>query len=44
MVSARGRTDGTWRLGLPLVIDLLTVVILLAFSFVGWRHLARIAA
>ena len=44
MVSARGRTDGTWRLGLPLVIDLLTVVILLAFSFVGWRHLVRIAA
>lgn len=44
MVSARGRTDGARRLGLPLVIDLLTAAILLTFSFVGWRHLARIAA
>ncbi len=44
MVSARGRTDGTWRPGLPLLIDVLTVVVLLVFSFVGWRHLAKVAA
>jgi hypothetical protein len=44
MVSARGRTDGTWRPGLPLLIDVLTVLVLLAFSFVGWRHLSRVAA
>ncbi len=41
MVSARGRTDGTRGPGLPLVIDLLTAAILLAFSFMGWRHLKR---
>jgi hypothetical protein len=44
MVSARGRTDGMWRPGLPLLIDLLTAVVILAFSFLGWRHLARVAA
>ena len=44
MVSARGRTDGTRRPGLPLVIDLLTAAILLAFSFMGWRHLKRAAS
>ena len=44
LVSARGRTDGTRRPGLPLVIDLLTAAILLAFGFVGWRHLKRAAS
>ena len=41
LVSARGRTDGAWRPGLPLVIDLLTAAVLLVFSFMGWRHLKR---
>jgi hypothetical protein len=44
MVSARGRTDGTQRPGLPLVIDLLTAVILLAFGLMGWRHLKETAS
>ena len=44
MVSARGRTDGTWRPGLPLLIDMLTVGVLLAFGLVGWRHLSRVTA
>ena len=44
MVSARGRTDGTRRPGLPLVIDLLTAAILLVFSFMGWRHLKSAAS
>ena len=44
LVSARGRTDGRWRPGMPLVIDLLTAAALLVFSFVGWRHLRRAAS
>ena len=44
LVSARGRTDGTWRPGLPLTIDLLTAAILLASSFMGWRHLRGAAS
>jgi len=43
VVRLRGRVDGRWRPGLPLVVDLLVVSILLAFAFRGWRHLRRIA-
>jgi len=43
MVGFRGRTDGAWRPGLPLVLDLLTLLILMGFSVVGWRHLRRLA-
>ena len=43
MVGFRGRSDGTWRPSVPLVVDLLTVLILLGFSAVGWRHLSGVA-
>ena len=43
MVGFRGRTDGTWRLSVPLVVDLMTVLVLLVFSAVGWRHLSGVA-
>jgi hypothetical protein len=41
IVSFRARADGTWQPGLPLFIDVLTLVILGAFTAVGWRHLRR---
>lgn len=43
MVGFRGRSDGVWRPGLPILIDVLTLTILLAFSIVGWGHLRRVA-
>lgn len=39
LVSLRARTDGAWRPGLPGVLDTLALVVLLAFGFVGARHL-----
>lgn len=33
------RTDGRWEPGLPLVLDILTLLILGSFAFAGWRHL-----
>lgn len=39
VVSFRGRADGTWRPGLPLVLDLGAGLLLLAFAVVGARHL-----
>jgi hypothetical protein len=39
VVSFRGRTDGAWRPGLPLALELLAGSVLLGFSLVGWRHL-----
>ena len=44
MVGFRGRADGTWRPGVPLVVDVLTVLGLLVFAGFGWRHLRRVAA
>lgn len=41
-VAVRGRTDGRWRPGLPWALDLATVLILAAVSFVGWRHLSGV--
>lgn len=43
VVSFRARTDGRWRPGFPLAIDLIALLIFVSFSFVGWRHLSRIA-
>lgn len=39
VVRMRGRSDGARRVGLPLVVDVLTLSLLLAFAFFGWRHL-----
>ncbi|NNF14085.1 MAG: hypothetical protein HKN72_12715 [Gemmatimonadetes bacterium] len=44
IVGFRARTDGTWRPGFPLLVDLLTVLILVTFAAFGWRHLRSIAA
>lgn len=43
MIGFRGRSDGVARPGVPFLVDLVTLVILLAFSFVGWRHLSSVA-
>lgn len=43
LVSMRGRTDGAWRPGLKLVIDLLTSVILVVVLAVGWRRMSEVA-
>lgn len=43
VVSFRARTDGSWRPGFPLLIDVLTVVILTGFAGFGWRHLRDVA-
>jgi len=39
LVGFRARSDGAWRPGLPLALDAVGLVLLLAFSAVGWRHL-----
>lgn len=39
LVSLRARTDGIWRPGLPVVLDGLALVALLAFGLFGVRHL-----
>ena len=39
VVSLRGRSDGAWRPGLPLVLDLMAGVVLVVFGLRGWRHL-----
>lgn len=44
VISFRGRLDGAWRPGVPLLLDLSAAVILLAFSAVGLRHLRAVAA
>lgn len=43
VVGFRGRSDGVRRPGLPLLVDLLTLVILVSFSAFGWRHLRGVA-
>lgn len=43
MLGIRARTDGVWRPGVPLVLDILAGVILLIFVAVGWRHLRAAA-
>jgi hypothetical protein len=44
LVSVRARADGVWRPGLPLGLDLLAMVVLLAFGYQGWIHLRKVAA
>lgn len=44
VVGFRARTDGSWRPGFPLVVDVLTVLILSGFAAFGWRHLRSVAA
>lgn len=43
MVGFRGRSDGAWRPSIPLAVDFVTLIILVGFSFVGWRHLSDVA-
>ena len=43
VVGFRGRSDGIRRPGLPLLMDLLTVLLLISFSAFGWRHLRGVA-
>lgn len=43
VVSFRARTDGRWRPGFPLAIDLIALLIFVSFSVVGWRHIRGIA-
>jgi hypothetical protein len=42
-VGFRARTDGLVRPGLPLVLGVLMVTLLGAFSVFGWRHLRRLS-
>lgn len=44
VVSLRARSDGAWRPGVPLVLDVLAGAILLVFLIVGWRHLHAAAS
>lgn len=44
VVSLRGRTDGAWRPGVKLLIDLLTVAILAGVAVAGWRHMRGMSA
>jgi len=43
VVSVRARSDGTWRPGLSLVLDLLAGLAVIAVGVRGWRHLRRVA-
>lgn len=42
VVRLDGRTDGAMRVRLPLVVDIVTVGLLLAFALYGWRHLSGV--
>jgi hypothetical protein len=44
MIGFRGRTDGAWRPGIPLMVDLLMLTMLCGFAVFGWRHLSGVAA
>lgn len=44
MVSFRARSDGAWRPGAKLLVDVVALVILLVTCVVGWRHLREVAA
>lgn len=44
VLSFRARTDGAWRPGVPLLLDLLAGAILLAVLVVGGRHLRTSAS
>jgi len=42
LVSFRARSDGKWRPGLPLIIDVLAAALILLAGFLGWLHLKRL--
>jgi hypothetical protein len=44
MVSVRGRSDGTWRPSVNLIVEILAGTFLLGFALLGWRHLGGGAA
>ena len=44
VVSLRGRDDGAWRPGLPLVLDTLVLLAVLGCGWLGWLHLRGVAA
>jgi hypothetical protein len=44
VIGFRASTDGRWRPGVPLLIDVVTMLILASFLVAGWRHLRRMAA
>jgi hypothetical protein len=44
MVSVRGRSDGSWRPGVNLIVEILAGACLLGFAYLGWRHLRGGAA
>jgi hypothetical protein len=44
LLSFRSATGGGWTPGLPLLLDVMTLVVLAAFSAFGWRHMRRISA
>jgi hypothetical protein len=44
MVTVRGRSDGAWRPGVNLIVEILAGASLLGFAFLGWRHLGGGAA
>lgn len=44
VVSLRGRSDGSWRPGLPLALDAAATAVLLLFGVLGWRQLQGVAA
>jgi hypothetical protein len=43
-LSFRAYTDGAWHPGLPLILDVLAALIVVGFSFAGWRHLREPSA
>jgi len=40
-ISFRVHTDGRWHAGLPFVLDVLAALIIVGFSYFGWRHLRQ---
>lgn len=42
LVSFRARSDGRWRPGLPLLIDVLAVALILLAGILGWLHLRKL--
>jgi hypothetical protein len=44
MVSVRGRSDGTWRPSVNLIVEILAGAFLAGFALLGWRHLGGGAA
>jgi len=43
VLSLRARADGRWRPGVPALLDAVAVLLIGAFSVIGWRHLVRSA-